>query len=103
MGDEKIELAVVVIIEPERTRRKSAVLDPCRFRDVAEFAAAYVSEQAIAAKRGEIDIDATVVIEVSRGAADAVDLDVQSGSAGEIGERAIVIVAVQRGVRLCGF
>ena len=96
MGDEEIEPAIVVVIEPERARRKSAVGDAGRLRDVGEPARAHVLEQPIAAESREVDVDAAVVIEVGRGGADPVQLNLESRSARDVGEGAVVVVAVQR-------
>ena len=65
--------------------------------DVAEMSAAFVVEQMIAAERGDVDVVAAVVIVIADGHADAVDLDVEAAARGDVGERAVVIVAIERG------
>ena len=94
--DEQIELAVVVVVEPQRARREPAVADAGLLRDVRERAAASVPKQPIAAERGDVDDRLAVVVEVGRRRADAVQLDVEPGPARDVGERRRCPVAVQR-------
>ena len=63
---------------------------------VAELAAAFVVEQTVAFERGDVDVVAAVVVVVADGHAHAVHLDVQAAAGGDVGERAVLIVAVER-------
>ena len=70
---------------------------PDCFGHVAELAVAFVVEQAVAFERGDVDVVAAVVVVVADGDAHAVDLDVEAAAARDVGERAVVIVAIERG------
>ena len=64
--------------------------------DVAELAVAFVVEQAVAFERGDVDVVAAVVVVVADGHAHAVHLDVQAAARGDIGEGAVVVIAIER-------
>ena len=76
---------------------KSALRIPDGCGDVAEFAVAFVVEQAVAFERGDVDVVAAVVIVVADGDAHAVHLDVEAAAARDVGEGAVAIVAIERG------
>src|SRR6202030_1235018 len=60
IGDEEIELAVPIIVEPCGAGPKAGVMDSRRFGNIAELAIPLVVEQAIAVKSGDVDILAPV-------------------------------------------
>ena len=99
MADEEIEPAVAVVVEPERARREARVGDAGALRHVFEAAAAAVPEKMIAAERRDVDVDVAVVVEVRRGHAEAVHLDREPGGSRDVGEGAVVIVAIERRIR----
>ena len=70
-------------------------------RHVAKLAVAFVVEQAVAVERGDVDVVAAVVVVVGHRHADAVHLDIEAAARGDIGERAVVVVAIERGVAMC--
>jgi hypothetical protein len=63
---------------------------------VFELAVAFVVKEAVAFERGDVDVVAPVVVEIGHGHADAVDFDVEAAAARDVGERAVMIVAVER-------
>ena len=78
---------------------KLAFWMPDGLGDVAELAAAFVVEQAVAFERGDVDVVAAVVVVIGDGHAHAVHLDVEAAAGGDVGERAVVVVAIERGQR----
>ncbi len=70
---------------------------PASLRHVAEVAAAFVVEQVIAAECGDVDVVAAVIVVVADGHAQAIDFDVEAAAFGDVGEGAVVIVAIERG------
>ena len=54
---------------------------PAGVGDVAELAAAFVVEEAVAVERGDVDVVAAVVVVVADGDAHAVHLDVEAAAA----------------------
>ena len=95
VGDEQVQLAVAVVIEPCGAGAEIRVLDAGRLCDVAELAVALVVEQAVAFERGDVDVVAAVVIVVGDGDAHAVHLDVEAAARGDVRECAVAIVAIE--------
>ena len=93
--DEEVELAVLVVVEPERAGRESAVRDASLLGHVRETPAAQISKQAVAAKRRDVDIRVAVVVEVGGRPAHPVDLHVEPRPARDVGEDA-VHVSIER-------
>ena len=60
---------------------KLAFAMPGAFGDVAELAAAFVVEQAVAVEGGDVEVVAAVVVVVADGHAHAVHLDVEAAAA----------------------
>ena len=79
---------------------KLALLIPDCLGDVAELAVAFVVKQVVAFERGDVDVVAAVVIVIGDGHAHAVHLDVEAAARGDVGERAVVVVAIERRERL---
>ena len=100
VADEQVEMAVGVIVEPQGGGREAGVADPRRVGDVREGAVARAPEQAVGPQHGQIDVHVPVVVEVGGGPAQAVQGDVEPRAPGDVGERPVAVVAVQRGVRL---
>ena len=99
VGHEQVEPAVVVVIEPERARGKPRVADAGLRGHVEEMAAAQISEQSIAPERRQVHVDVSVVVVVGGGGPDSVQFDVESRAGGDVGERAVVLVAIHAGPR----
>ena len=96
VADEQIEQAVAIEVEPERRRAEClAPAEAARLGDVDECALAGVAEQTVLADAGDEDVGKAVVVVVADGDAHAVHLDVEAGAAGDIGERAVAIVAIE--------
>src|SRR4029077_245177 len=100
VGDEQIELAVVVVVEPQRAGREPRAGNAGTGGDIDELAAADVAEQVTGAECRQVNVDLAVVVEIGSGAADAVDLDVEAGSTRHVGKGAVVAITVQRWIRL---
>ncbi len=77
-GDEQVQAAVAVVVEPEGARREPGVADAGLRGDVFEAAASVVTEQAARAERRDVDVGVAVVVEVRRRDAKPVHLDRQA-------------------------
>src|ERR1700680_3530868 len=56
VGDEQIELAVAIVVEPRGAGAKAGVVDPGGGGDVAEVAAALVVKEGSTVERGDVHI-----------------------------------------------
>ena len=92
-------MPVLVVVEPEGAGREARVADPGRRRHVGERPVAAPLEQPVGAESRQIDIDMPVVVEIGRGAAHAIQRDVETGAARDVGEPAVAVVAIEHGVR----
>ena len=79
---------------------KLALLYSGRLGHIAKLAGALVVEKAVAFKRRDVNILAAVVVVIRDGNTHRVHLDIQAAARGDIRERAIAIVLIQRGKRL---
>ncbi len=69
VGDEKVELAVIIVIKPHRAGGKSRI-GRRRFRgNVGKLAVAEIAEKMVGTDGGDVDIDVAIVIIVTDGAA----------------------------------
>src|ERR1700733_6680700 len=57
----------------------------------------------IAAKRRNINIFAPIVVIIRNADTDAIDIDIESAAFGDIGESAVVIIAIKRGRSVAAF
>ena len=57
---------------------------------------AFVVEQAVAFKRRDVDVRQAIVVVIGHGHAHAIHLHVQTAARRDVGERAVVIVSIQR-------
>ncbi len=96
VGNEQVEFAIAVVIQPCRARAEVSIADARGGRHVAELAAAFVMEKVIAVERGDVDVVAAVVVEIADGHAHSVHLHIQAAAGGDVGEGAVMIVAVKR-------
>ena len=96
VGDEQIEAAVAVVVEPRGAGREPGVADTGRVGDVGEAQAAKVAEQAILAERGDVEIGPAVVVVVGGRGAKAVERNPEARGGRDVGERAVAIVPVER-------
>src|ERR1700677_3592482 len=99
MRYEQIELAVVVVIEPDGTRGKSRTADSCFCRDVGELSTSEISKQVATTYSSHVNVIAAIVVEVSHRAAHAVHLYIQTRTVGCVRERPVAIIVVQRSRR----
>src|SRR5262249_24341547 len=74
---EQVELAILVVVEPQRARREPGIGHARLDGDVGELAAAESLEQAVAAKRRHVDVRPAVVVEVRRSASHAVEVYIE--------------------------
>src|SRR6202035_6173105 len=61
VGDEEVELAVAVVVDPGGAGAEAGVPDAGGGGDVPELAAALVVEEMVAVERGDVDVLAAVV------------------------------------------
>ena len=103
VGDEQIEAAVAIVIEPEGGGAESlTAAEPGAIGHVGESAIAVVLEKPVLADCGDVEIGISVVVEIACCHAHAIHLDVEAGAARDFGKRAVAIVAVERKSRAAG-
>src|SRR5439155_11711787 len=95
IGDEKVELAVFVVVHPGGAGAKAGVVDAGRPGNVFERAVALVVEEARFAQTGDVNVAPAAVVVVSHRDAHAVDLDPEPGLCGDVGEGAVAVVVVE--------
>ncbi len=96
IADEKIEMAVAIIIEPKSGRAEGrAAGEPAGFGDIAKCAFTCVQEQAILPDAGDQDVRESIVVVISASDSHAVKFDVESGGAGNVRESSVAIVFVE--------
>src|SRR5207249_12266286 len=94
-GDEQVEFAVVVVVEPNRTGRPAGCSDTGLVSHISKRAVTIVAIQNIAAVTRDIEINPTVAIVIAGGDAHAEGATSHSGFVGHVCERAIVVVMVK--------
>ncbi len=100
VADEQIEMTVVVDVDPDRRRAEPLPsAEPARARRVDERALARVPKQPVLPHTRDEQIGEAVVVEIADGHAHAVHLDVETRARGDVGERAVAVVAEQLGCR----
>src|SRR5688572_32684174 len=72
VADEKIDLPVVVVVEPRRARRKPRLREASPRRHVCKLPIPEIAKQMIWTNAGDVDIVVAVVVVVGNGDADAV-------------------------------
>ncbi len=102
MGDEKIQLAVVIIIKPHRACGKSLIADPRLSGNVGKPAIAQIMEKMIGPDGGDVNIYIAVVVIVADSAAQSVHFYREAGLPRHIGKRAVLIVVIERGEGFAG-
>ena len=102
VGDEEIELAVVVVVEPHGAGGKSGIGDAGFGGHIGKLAVAQIAEEMIRSEGGDVDVVVAVVVVVADGAAQPVHFDRESGLPGHVGERAVFVVVIERRKRLAG-
>ena len=94
--DEQVQLAVAIVIEPRRAGAEARVLNARALGHIAKFSVALVVKKMIAIERGDVHVFAAVVIVIGNGDAHSVHFDIQAAAARNIGERAVVVVVIER-------
>ena len=105
IADEKIQVAVAIVIEERAARAPTMlfVIDAGFARDVGKCAVAVVVKQNVVAPEAAEEIVPAVVVVIADADAGLPAGARQSGSFGDVGERAVAIVLVQmRSGRLSG-
>ena len=87
----------MIVIEPGNARAEVGVGDARRLGNVRELAAALVVEEAIAIERRDVNVVLAVVVVIADSHSDSVDLDIETAAARDIGERPVVVIAIERG------
>ena len=101
VGDEQIELAVVVVVEPRSARREPRIADrrPAPSRP-SNFPSPQIVEQTIRPEAGHVDVDLARRCRKSAAATPRPYISIASPACrGHVGERAVLVVAVQRRMR----
>ena len=98
VGDEQIEPAVFVVIEPSRAGGPSAFIRDTSFRgDVGESAVAVVVIEDGAAVASHVEIGIAVVVEVADGDSLAVvAFAADAGFFSDVGESSVAVVVIKR-------
>src|SRR6185436_8360151 len=94
-GNEKIELAVLVIIEPDGAGGPSGRRDSGFLSYVCESAVAVVVIENVPTIAGNVKIGAAVAVVITRGCAHTKRAARNSGFFSNIGKGAVVIVAIE--------
>ena len=96
VADEQIQQAITVVVEPQR--RSAETLTPeeaARTRDVHESSLAGVAEEPALPDASDKNIGEAIVVVVAGGDAHSVQLEIQPGFLGHVGECAVAIVPVK--------
>src|SRR5262249_54128346 len=94
-ADKEIELAVVVVVEPNRARCPPGSRNSSFFRDVSECAVAVVAVENAAAVLRDVEVGKSVAVVIANGDAHAVATGGDAGLFGDVSERAIAIILVE--------
>src|SRR5579871_6150102 len=92
MRDKQIEMAVIIVVKPDRAGCESGTGDAGLSSHVDEFSVAQIVKETAASYRRNVNVVVTVVVVVTDGTSQAVHFDCESGLASHIGERAVVVV-----------
>ena len=79
-----------------RANTRDRVGDAADARHIAEMPAAFVVKQVVASDRGDVDVFPAVVIEVAHGYAHAVNIDIETAAARDVGEGSVTVVSIER-------
>ena len=101
--DEQVELAVVVIVKPQRAAGESRIGHAGFRGDIGKLAVAQIAEKMIRSDRGDVDVHVAIVVVVADGAALAIDFKREPGLPGDIRESPILIVVIERRDRISRF
>ena len=95
IGDEHVEVAVLVVVKPGGAGSESRVADAGVFRGIGESTLAFIPEKPVTFEGCDIEVLAAVVVIVAGGNAHAVHFDVQPSFGGDVGKSSVLIVAVE--------
>src|ERR1700761_7711178 len=100
MRNEKVQLAIIVVVNPRRTGCKSRTRDAGTRGDIGELAIAKVAVEMARSHCSDIQVVIAVVVEISDRAAHPVHLNRESRLARNVREGTVMIVVVERGIEL---
>ena len=103
MGNEEIELAVVIIVEPNRAGGKSRIGNTGFGGHVGKLAIVKITKQVIRTDCGDIDVVVSVIVIIADSAAESIHLDRESGLTRHVSKCAVFIIVVEGGIRIGGF
>ena len=92
---EDVDASILVVVDPCGARAEVRVRDARPLGDVTELEIAFVPEQAIPLERRHVHVVSAVIVVIAHGDAHAVHLDIQPAGRGDIGERAVLVIAIQ--------
>src|SRR5262249_45434017 len=95
-ADKQIELAVVVVIEPDRASREPRCLQASTFRDVGKRAVAIVAIQNAVPVRSDEDVRPTIVVVIANSHTHRERAARDTGLLRDVRECAVAIILVQR-------
>src|SRR5271156_5885441 len=98
MGYKQVQLAVVVVVEPNRAAREAAAAYFRAGGYVGESAVAKIPEQVVRSHGGDVDVVLAVVVIVTDRTAHAIHLDRQPRLFGAVSKGSISVVVVKGGV-----
>ena len=91
----EVEVPVLVVIEPRATRAETRVMDTGSLCNINEGAIAAVLEKSVGFKGADIDIGITVIVVIGDSYTHAVERCSEACGFGDIGEGAVLVVAVE--------
>ena len=91
-GNEKVDVAVAVVVGPSGTGGEASALDSCFFGDVFECAVSLVAVKRIVAVSGDVEVEIAVVVVIGDGNAHAPAFVSESRFLGDVGELEVGIL-----------
>src|SRR5208337_980016 len=96
VGDEQVQMAVAIVIEPQRGGAESIVsAQMASFGDIGKAAVSVVLKQPALSYSRNKKVREAIVVEIADGHAHPVHFDIETRAAGDVGECAVAIVAVE--------
>ena len=93
--DIEIEVAILIVVKPRTTRAEAGVLNASGFCHVKEGPIALVLKEPVGFKAADVNIRVFVVIVICDSDSHAVERHCQANGFGDIGERAVAVVAIK--------
>ncbi len=104
VGDDEIEVAVIVVITESRARSPAAGVGDASFRgDIGKRSIVVVVVERGVVEAGDVDVFPAIVVVVADGHAVSPAAEIEAGFRGNVGERSVVVVVVElRGMAFAG-